>query len=263
METVLNYTNRNDKITISGDDPEVFVKVAEKNNNLFFYLELNIKKNKYPGDSRVYLQAYSVGGYVAKPVDCGTIDNPKKQNIFEPNISADQVRFRFKIVENSSGSIKKILCFKDQIKPWSESKNTLLNIGEGKIDSIYEINVEPDNKPSIIFKAGLGIKSDLLNSNYLKGIIFTAALREILLKYIIEAEKFIDCKFKKDYSKHFQSLLSEDFPDKFVNDDQEIYNWINRAVASFSNHFVKKNKSLISIMPSSEVSIEEKLTYTK
>ena len=98
---------------------------------------------------------------------------------------------------------------------------------------------------------------------YLKGIVFTAALREILLRYIIESDRFSECKIKKEYEKHFIELMSEEFPKKFENSDNKIIEWIKRAVARFSDYEIKKGKSLIAIMPSSEINISEKLTYKK
>jgi hypothetical protein len=263
MKTVLNYTNRNDSITFSGANPEVEIKVIDKNNLTLFSPKIRIKDNKFPEDSLIYIQAYSIDGYVGEPINYGTIKEPKDIFIEEPHASPDQIRFRFKIIENTKNKLKKVLSINDGIKPWSPGKETLLNVGEGKIDSIYEIEVTPNDVPSIIFRSGLGIKADLKNSNYLKGIIFTAALREILLRYIIESERFSDCKIKKEYEKHFIELTSEEFPIKFENSDNKITEWIKRAVARFSDHEIKKNKSLIAIMPSSEVNIAEKLTYKK
>lgn len=263
MKKVLNYTNRNDTITFSGENPEVQIKVIEKNNLTLFSPKIKIKENKFPEDSLIYIQAYSRDGYVGEPIDYGTILKPKDIFIEEPHASPDQIRFRFKIIENTKDKLKKVLSINDGIKPWSPGKETLLNVGEGKIDSIFEVEVMPNDIPSIIFKSGLGIKADLKNSNYLKGIIFTAALREILLRYIIESDRFSECKIKREYEKHFTQIMSEEFPKKFENSDNKVTEWIKRAVARFSDYEIKKGKSLIAIMPSSEINISEKLTYKK
>ena len=46
------------------------------------------------------------------------------------------------------------------------------------------------------------------------------------------------------------------------NDDiDEIYEWLDLALERFSNYYVKKNKNLINIMPTSDIKIEDKFLY--
>ena len=50
------------------------------------------------------------------------------------------------------------------------------------------------------------------------------------------------------------------FPKK--NEDiDEIYEWLDLALERFSNYYVKKNKNLINIMPTSDIKIEDKFLY--
>ena len=111
-----------------------------------------------------------------------------------------------------------------------------------------------------MFKKGLGLKSDLKNSNYLKGIIFTGSVREILMRYIFDSDTFVECEVREDYVKHFKTLTKEPFPKK-EDETDDIISWIELALRRYSNYYVKKNKNLINIMPSSDIKIEEKLTY--
>ena len=125
-----------------------------------------------------------------------------------------------------------------------------------------KLKVKPNTIPIVMFKKGLGLKSDLKASNYIKGIIFTGCVREILMRYIFDSETFLECEIREDYEKHFKSLTKEPFPKK---DDEKdtVFNWIDLAISRYSNYYVKRNKNLINIMPTSDVKIEEKITYSK
>ena len=264
MKKLLNYTSRKDNISKSGKDAEIIIRVIDKDSHSLFSPELNIDEQKnFPKNAQVFIQAYSTDGYVGDPIDFGTIENIKNITIEEPNASPDQIRFRLKIIENNDNSLKKVLGTCYQIRPHAPKKNTLLLFGEGKIDSVYELLMDPNDVPKILFKTGLGLKSDINRSSFLKGIFFTAALREILLRYIVDYEDFIECEVRKDYSQHFKNLINEVLPTQYSNDtENNTHNWINKAIRAFTNHQVKTGVSLIAIMPTNEIKIEEKLTWS-
>ena len=46
------------------------------------------------------------------------------------------------------------------------------------------------------------IKNLNLDTSYLKGIIFTGSVREILMRYIFDADTFLECDVREDYVKH-------------------------------------------------------------
>ena len=261
MEKILNYTNRSDDLVLSGENPELKINILEEEDNTFFNAEIKILEEKYPKDCKIFIQPYTTAGYVGKPVDYGTVGVPSNQKILEPNGNKNELKFRFKIIENTSNKIKKVLCFIDNIQPYG-SKN-LLTFGEKEQDSIFILRIMPNEVPEMIFKKGLGLKSDIKNSHFLKGILFTSALREILQKYIIETEKFEECKIRDDYIKKFEKLTKQKFPKKDENESEEIEDWINLAIDEFSNEKKKKNKSLVGWMPKSSVELEKKLTYRK
>ena len=262
MKTVFNFTDREDRISKTGINPEILIRVADKNSNTVYTPEINIKK-KFPPHSKIYIQPYSIEGYVGNPEYFGTVEEPEVKDVENADVSPDQIRFRLKIIENTENPIKKVLGTCLDIRPWQPATSSLLDIGESKIDSIYQVEVIEDEKPRIIFKSGLGLKSDISRSNWLKGIFFTAALREILLKYIIEADQFKECKIRKDFVKHFEDLTSEPFPDTYVAGMDGTYKWLNIALSEFSTNNVKKGVSLISIMPDSEIDLKEKALFAR
>ena len=98
--------------------------------------------------------------------------------------------------------------------------------------------MKPNSIPIVMFKKGLGLKSDLKSSNYLKGIIFTGSVREILIRYIFDADTFLECDVREDYVKHFKMLTKEPFPKK-EDEKDDIFNWIDLALRRYSTYYVK------------------------
>ena len=187
MKKILNYTNRKDSIIISGDNPEIKINIIEDDGETFFEPEIKFEENKFPVNSEIYIQPYTVHGYVGKPVYYGNVKEPLNSRTLEPYASKDELYFRVKIVQPQDDpniKIKKVISFKDKIR--SAGSKNLIQFGEADIDSIYEIRMKPNSIPIVMFKKGLGLKSDLKNSNYLKGIIFTGSVREILMRYIFD-----------------------------------------------------------------------------
>lgn len=263
MKKILNYTDRKDLITIAGENPEIKMHIIEEDGETFFEPEIKFEENKFPIDSEIFIQPYTVHGYVGKPIFYGTTGEPLKLRTLEPYASKDELYFRVKIIEkqkNQDQKIRKVLSFKDKIK--SAGSKNLIQFGESEIDSIFQVRMKPNTIPTVMFKKGLGLKSDLKASNYLKGIIFTGSVREILMRYIFDADTFLECEVREDYVKHFKNLTKESFPKKDDENDV-IFNWIDLALSRYSNYYVKKNKNLINIMPSSDIKIEEKITYSK
>jgi len=261
MKKILNYTNRKDSIIISGDNPEIKINIIEDDGETFFEPEIKFEENKFPVNSEIYIQPYTVHGYVGKPVYYGNVKEPLNSRTLEPYASKDELYFRVKIVQPQDDpniQIKKVISFKDKIR--SAGSKNLIQFGEAEIDSIYEIKMKPNSIPIVMFKKGLGLKSDLKNSNYLKGIIFTGSVREILMRYIFDSDTFTECEVREDYVRHFKNLTKEPFPKK-EDETDEIMSWIDLALRRYSNYYVKKNKNLINIMPNSDIKIEEKLTY--
>ena len=262
MKTVLNYTDRNDEIIISGENPEIKINVVEEVAGTFVEPEIKFKENKFPDGSEIYIQSYSTAGYVGKPTFYGTVNKPINKRTIEPYASKDELYFRIKIIEkinDNKKKIRKVLSFKDKIK--AAGSANVLQFGEtDQIESIFELRMKPNEVPVVMFKKGLGLKSDLKTSNYLKGIIFTGCLREILLRYIFDSDNFSECDVRDDYVKHFKKLTNKNFPVK-ENEKDEIFEWLDLALERYSNYYVRKNKNLINIMPTNEIKIEDKLIY--
>ena len=261
MKKILNYTDRKDSIIIGGDNPEVKINIIEEDGETFFEPEIKFEENKFPSDGEIFIQPYTVHGYVGKPIYYGNVKEPLNEKTLEPYASKDELYFRVKIVQKQIDptiKIKKVISFKDKIR--SAGSKNLIQFGEAEIDSIFEIRMKPNSIPIVMFKKGLGLKSDLKSSNYLKGIIFTGSVREILMRYIFDADTFLECDVREDYVKHFKMLTKEPFPKK-EDEKDDIFNWIDLALRRYSNYYVKKNKNLLNIMPTSDIKIEDKITF--
>ena len=55
-------------------------------------------------------------------------------------------------------------------------------------------------------------------------------------------------------------LTKEPFPKK-EDEKDDIFNWIDLALRRYSNYYVKKNKNLLNLMPTSDIKIEDKITF--
>ena len=58
MKSVLNFTDRDDRISKSGLNSEIQIHVQYKNSNTIYTPSINIKKD-YPKNSKIYIQPYS------------------------------------------------------------------------------------------------------------------------------------------------------------------------------------------------------------
>ena len=261
MKKILNYTDRKDLISVSGENPEVKINITEEGGETFFEPEIKFNENKFPDDGEIFIQPYTAHGYVGKPIYYGSVKKPLQLKTLEPYASKDELYFRLKIVQKQidpKKKVKKVISIKDKIK--SAGSKNLIQFGEAEIDSIFEISMKPNSIPVVMFKKGLGLKADLKASNYLKGIIFTGSVREILIRYIFDSDTFLECEIREDYVRHFKALTKEPFPKK-EDEKDEIFNWIDLALRRYSGYYVKKNKNLVNIMPTSDVKIEDKITY--
>ena len=153
MKKILNYTDRKDSIIISGDNPEVKINIIEEDGETFFEPEIKFEENKFPSDGEIFIQPYTVHGYVGKPVYYGNVKEPLNTKTLEPYASKDELYFRVKIVQKQIDptiKIKKVISFKDKIR--SAGSKNLIQFGEAEIDSIYEIRMKPNSMIAIVRK---------------------------------------------------------------------------------------------------------------
>ena len=99
MKKILNYTDRKDSIIIGGDNPEVKINIIEEDGETFFEPEIKFEENKFPHDGEIFIQPYTVHGYVGKPVYYGNVKEPLNTKTLEPYASKDELYFRVKIVQ--------------------------------------------------------------------------------------------------------------------------------------------------------------------
>lgn len=257
MRNIFNYTDRKDDIRKTGSNPEVKIIVNEKNNITEYETQINIdNKRKLPADAKILIQAYSNGGFVGKPIEYGTVSSPEIRKEKETDVGKDEIKFRLKVVSNDKS--KKILAACYKIEPWGSV--TFLKIGKREQDCLIEFEIEPNDIPVLYFQKGKGLERDLEQSNYLKGLHFNYAVREVLQTYITQSSLFVDCKIREAWVEKFKDLTGDEFPEKL---DEEGQDWLNKAVAAFLDEQLQGlgGRSLIEMMPDSSVLINEKLTY--
>lgn len=260
MKNLLNFTGRQDNIRKVGSNPEIKIIVKEENGVTQYEPIINFDKDReFPPDSKIFIQAYSNGGYVGQPVEFGTVTKPDTRTINDFEVGKDEIRFRLKVI-SATGKIKKVLATCYQISPWGST--TLLIIGTRDQDCLIEYEINPNDAPILYFKKGYGLERDIEQSFYLKALHFNNAIREILKTYILEEELFTDCKIRKGWVENFEKLTGENFPEKST-DPIKIKDFINKSIKKFLEE-KKPNldgKSLIEVIPDSSILIKDKLLF--
>lgn len=260
-----NYTNRSDTLRVSGDDPELIIKSWATDNGMKFEPFIKIdEKRKFPSNAIIKIQAYSTRGdnYVSEPYSFGTISEPDLKTV-ELETGLEGTNFSFRIVDTD----KNVLCLIEPIRP--KKGSTLLEYAEDdQQDVLYKLSIVPDQIPIVFFKKGYGLKTLLNESGFLKGFVFTPAIKDVLTKYLLMPEEFEDCEIRKDWIKNFTKLTNEDPPKKedFWKGDEKETNgeqWINKAIVRFTNKPNPKKVKLIDLIPNKDVSIKEKLGWKK
>ena len=262
--STFNFTGRKDFLRTGGDNPEVEIKIYDTDNGIKFEPIFNIdKKRDFPLDSKIKIQLYSTSGdnFVSSPFDFGTVENPLSE-MKDVETSREGINFSLKIVDNN----KNVLCLIEPIKP--KQGSTLLKYAEREQDSIFEIEIIPDDIPTIYFKKNYGLKTLFKESNFFKVFIFSAAINQVLTKYLLMSEAFEDCEYRKNWIKHFSDLVGTKPPSKadFYGGDENVTDgekWIIEAISRFTKKPNKKNLRLIDIMPNEDVDPSKKLLWKK
>jgi hypothetical protein len=199
---------------------------------------------------------------VSEPFNFGTVAEPELKPV-ELETSLEGTNFSFKIVDNE----KNVLCLVEPIKP--KKGSTLLEYAEDdKQDMLFRLSIVPDEVPIVFFKKGYGLKTLLNESGFLRGFVFTPAIKDVLTKYLLMPENFEDCEIRKDWIKHFTKLAEEDPPKKedFWEGEEAETNgekWINKAIVRFSNKPNSKRVKLMDLIPNKEIDTKDKLGWKK
>ncbi len=262
---IFNYTDRKDVLRIGGDDPELVIKTWQTDDGMKFEPIIKIdEKRGFPKEAKIKMQAYSTKGnnYVSDSFDFGTVEKPELKSV-EIETGVEGTLFSFRIVDDEHN----ILCLADGIKP--KKGSTLLEYAEDEQDMLFKLSIVPDQIPIVYFKKGFGLKTLLNESNFLRGFIFTPAIKDVLTKYLMMPDEFEDCHVKKDWIKHFTKLCDGEKPpkkDEFWEEEDDSTKgelWINKAIDGFTNKPNPKKIKLIDLIPDKDIDIKEKLQWKK
>jgi len=262
--STFNYTGRRDLLRTGGENPEIEIKIYDTDSGIKFEPFFNFdNKRDFPDDAKIKIQLYSTSGdnFVSQPFEFGTIEEPLSE-VKKIEVSREGLSFSFRIVDKN----KNILCLIEPIKP--KQGSTLLKYAEREQDPIFEVEVQPDDIPTVYFRKNFGLKTLLKESNFFKVIIFTAAINQVLTKYLLNTQIFEDCDYKKNWIKHFTDLVGQKPPSKndFYGGDENLTDgekWIKNAISRFTEKPNKKNLRLIDIMPIDEIEANKKLLWKK
>jgi hypothetical protein len=271
-QIVSNRTGRK-KIFYKGDAPEIKVFAEQNKNYLKYKTELNLNpESNYKSHYKITIQAYEKNGSADKPYDMGTVGSPSNlASVTVKDINIDSVLFRLKIVDENNvikgyASQIPVVSERDPSDEESLNKNrdsknnesdTILPVQEtNNINVPFRILMNAGQKPILQLKANLNLKEKLRNDIITKTLIYTAAIKEILTKYLIDQD------YKNDPNKNIfidkiRQNCGEDLPDPpqyFLESDNTISTdaseWIDAAVEGCLNrtvNFQNKQSSIFSI----------------
>jgi len=271
-QIVSNRTGRK-KIFYKGDAPEIKVFAEQNKNYLKYKTELNLNpESNYKSHYKITIQAYEKNGSADKPYDMGTVGSPSNlASVTVKDINIDSVLFRLKIVDENNvikgyASQIPVVSERDPSDEESLNKNrdsknnesdTILPVQEtNNINVPFRILMNAGQKPILQLKANLNLKEKLRNDIITKTLIYTAAIKEILTKYLIDQD------YKNDPNKNIfidkiRQNCGEDLPDPpqyFLESDNTISidasEWIDAAVEGCLNrtvNFQNKQSSIFSI----------------
>ena len=259
--STFNYTGRKDFLRTGGDNPEVEIKIYDTDNGIKFEPFFNFDKKETfqwlkNQNSTLF---YFWWQFCSPPFDFGTVENPLSE-IKDVETSRDGLNFSFKIVDGD----KNILCLIEPIKP--KQGSTLLKYAEREQDGIFEIEVIPDDIPTVILK-NYGLKVLLKESNFLK-FLFLLQNQSSSNKIFTNDGWISRLWVSKNWVKHFSDLVGRKPPSKseFYSGDEnftEGEKWLNDAVSRFTEKPNKKNLKLIDIMPNEDIEPNKKLLWKK
>ena len=229
-----------------------------------WFAELNLDPaHKFQDNFRIKIQAYEKNGIAKQPTDMGTVGKPdRKGEALISDIHIDRVLFRLKIVDQNNkvmGYAQKIpITNEDPVerqKKIQEQSNTILPIQEtNSINVPYKIQLNLNEKPVLLLKANLNLKERFKNDIHTKTLIYSAAIREILLKYLTDKEYSND-KNKKLFIQKIKDNCAGDVPeepDQMIEEGQKLseegLSWIEIVTEKCLNKPVNFQGKQISLM---------------
>jgi len=264
---LLNVTGRKKIIHAKSGNTEVKIIGENSDGGVKYSIDLKInEKHAFPKDAIITLYPYQKSGGAYEPVNLGTV--AKQENIGKeillPESDIDNLIFRLKVSKSKYilGLADRVTFFEDEEGlSQTGSTSTLLPILTDDISSPYKIKMAPNGPrpPILIVNKKSNIKSKLISDPYTMILVYTAAVREILMNFLIDT-RYSDDRWKDEWIKFIHKIQGE--PDKeppkpyFIensaeNDvNQDTLDWLDEAVSSISNLKLKQreNKTLMELV---------------
>ncbi len=264
MGQILTNRTGREKILIQGEKPEIKITAKQEGQFLSWFAEINLDPaHKFKDDYRIKIQAYEKNGVAKKPTDMGTVKEPKQTGqALIKEIHIDRVLFRLKIIDKDNkirGYAQRIPLTNDdpreRQKKFEEQSSTILPIQEtNNINVPYKIQLSLNEKPILLLKANLNLKERFKNDIHTKTLIYSAAIREILIKYLTDKE-FANDKNKKDFINTIKNNCAgdvQDEPTEMIEEGQKLsedgLNWIEYVTERCLNKPVNFQGKQISLM---------------
>lgn len=207
--------------------------------------KLNLNEIKYPGDTRIYLDAYHKTD--RKRFDLGKISHsvmPEDLTIVELAYT-DNLMFRLMLIDES-GEQGKIIAHADRIRADEEAdKNPILPVRFDDLgQQIWKLEFTgEEGGPILCINNNIPALENLVKSDAMFFMyVFPAVIREILTHMIfidtVENPEEPSVTWHYDWLKYSKMILPHERipnlePDELDND--EVVNWIDQVVEEFCN----------------------------
>lgn len=234
-----NYTNRT---KIERSNVQIVMRPSDDGVSQFD-AELRFADLKLPEHADVYVEAYFKSSYMR--FHYGTVGNiypPPDRRLTE--IDSETASFRVKVVDRS-GSGKLLLALADglapeQMEPGAGGRRSLLPVEFADLDDeIWQLVLEP--KATLLVNRNVeGIRELVKTSREFLGLVFPNVIRQVLQHIAAEYDM---TEPSRDWWGLWVAFMTSymPLPDNFdSDDDRQLTEWIDRAVAAFcTRHNIK------------------------
>lgn len=242
----INYTGRK---RISRED--ILIVLNDDDGRIIFDASLKLDRYKFPEDAHIFLEAYRQTQWMRFYYGrIGRLEPPSDRSLYEFDTS-EGILFRVKVVasgETSGEKRGKLIAEADRIRPRTsegeeERRIPLLHVKRSNDlgEEIFRLEYD-STQVLLLVNAHLTNCTAIVKDPVFFALVFPGVLRDILNRILL-IDKHTDMDDREDWRScwlYFASRLPGVVAPPQDADEDEIYDWVNSAVASFSRlHHVK------------------------
>lgn len=241
MTRRFNYTGRR-RIYHKGAKSEVTISLRTRDvKPPSFDAELNFQRLNLPEDTAILIEAYFRTSY--ERFTWGTVGSlgPSSDTVLKV-VDPEVARFTVKAVDSTG----KILARASGIKPelvdeqeGGEERTSLIAVKAVNMDQLWRVSVRPGERPLLEVNKALRIKQKLLDDPLTRGLVFPAALREIVTRYVAVGALDSDDPWARRVVNFLSDLTTEEIPRVYDGDidDTTTQDWLENVVSNYCQRY--------------------------